>query len=317
MKIQCPHCKIKLKACDESLGKKAKCPKCGQPFVIESFVETPAEAHTKSTEDAKKEDEICSNCGAIIGSQEQAYVYKDNITCKLCYEKFSGIKRKKAVLNLQQMIIVGLGVILFCGMYYYVPWRWMFTGDRENPNEYYPLSGPYFERVIYHSRFSPPEKPNIPGATRVLNYVKAEHHTALLLTQLASLIVLTGVLILVSGIGNMNWKQKTVLCTATGIIGLMGFFPPYYYIKACDIFFETPAIYHVSLWSDFPIKRYSKHVIETSSKKIDEWNPFELGDKKQCNYILVIWGCLGIATGMLFCFLKDMDTKLNQENNSD
>lgn len=39
MRTQCPHCKAKFKARDESVGKKAKCPKCGQSFTMTMLTE--------------------------------------------------------------------------------------------------------------------------------------------------------------------------------------------------------------------------------------------------------------------------------------
>jgi len=42
MKTQCPNCKARFNANETSVGKQAKCPKCGQPFTIEAFIETPA-----------------------------------------------------------------------------------------------------------------------------------------------------------------------------------------------------------------------------------------------------------------------------------
>ncbi len=42
MKTQCPHCKSKFSTSEQSVGKQAKCPKCGKPFTIEPFIETPA-----------------------------------------------------------------------------------------------------------------------------------------------------------------------------------------------------------------------------------------------------------------------------------
>jgi len=95
MKTQCPHCKVKFKARDESVGKKAKCPKCGQPFTIQLFVEASVEASTKSTENAKNGDEICSNCKAIIGSQEQAYIHNGNVVCEQCSNKLK-LKNSKS-----------------------------------------------------------------------------------------------------------------------------------------------------------------------------------------------------------------------------
>lgn len=42
MKTQCPHCKVRFNTSDKNAGKQAKCPKCGNSFTIEAFVETPA-----------------------------------------------------------------------------------------------------------------------------------------------------------------------------------------------------------------------------------------------------------------------------------
>jgi predicted Zn finger-like uncharacterized protein len=42
MKTQCPNCKSKFNANETSVGKQAKCPKCGNPFTIQPFIETPA-----------------------------------------------------------------------------------------------------------------------------------------------------------------------------------------------------------------------------------------------------------------------------------
>jgi predicted Zn finger-like uncharacterized protein len=41
MKTQCPNCKARFNANENSIGKQAKCPKCGKPFTIEPFIETP------------------------------------------------------------------------------------------------------------------------------------------------------------------------------------------------------------------------------------------------------------------------------------
>jgi predicted Zn finger-like uncharacterized protein len=41
MKTQCPNCKARFSANETSVGKQAKCPKCGRSFAVEPFVETP------------------------------------------------------------------------------------------------------------------------------------------------------------------------------------------------------------------------------------------------------------------------------------
>jgi len=50
MKTQCPGCKAKFNVNEQSVGKKAKCPKCGQSFTIEPLVETPVQAPVKKVE---------------------------------------------------------------------------------------------------------------------------------------------------------------------------------------------------------------------------------------------------------------------------
>jgi len=41
MKTQCPNCKARFNVNETSIGKQAKCPKCGNPFTIQPFIETP------------------------------------------------------------------------------------------------------------------------------------------------------------------------------------------------------------------------------------------------------------------------------------
>ena len=54
MKTQCPNCKSKFSVNETNIGKQAKCPKCGKPFTIEPFTETPVavEAPAKNPEPA-------------------------------------------------------------------------------------------------------------------------------------------------------------------------------------------------------------------------------------------------------------------------
>jgi hypothetical protein len=89
MKTECPYCKSKFTAREESVGKQAKCPKCSQPFTIELVADAPMEAAAKSTEEVKRPDENCSECGAVIGPEQQACVHKGNIVCELCYTKLT------------------------------------------------------------------------------------------------------------------------------------------------------------------------------------------------------------------------------------
>jgi predicted Zn finger-like uncharacterized protein len=73
IKIQCPHCQARFKVPHEHKGKKTKCPKCTQPFVIARFVESTAV-------------EGCTSCGRKIGKAEQAYVSDGRVVCKQCDE---------------------------------------------------------------------------------------------------------------------------------------------------------------------------------------------------------------------------------------
>ena len=76
MKTRCPHCKAEFKVPDEATGRKVKCPKCGQPFTIAPFDPAAVEV-------------VCTSCKAAIGPQEQAFVYKNNVVCKRCYNQIS------------------------------------------------------------------------------------------------------------------------------------------------------------------------------------------------------------------------------------
>lgn len=89
MKTECSHCKSKFTAGEENVGKKAKCPKCGQLFTISALEEAPLEASVESKESAKKKDEVCSECEVIMGPEQQACVYKGNIVCERCYNKMT------------------------------------------------------------------------------------------------------------------------------------------------------------------------------------------------------------------------------------
>jgi predicted Zn finger-like uncharacterized protein len=46
MKTQCPNCKSKFNVNETNIGKQAKCPKCGNPFTIQPFIETPVVVET-------------------------------------------------------------------------------------------------------------------------------------------------------------------------------------------------------------------------------------------------------------------------------
>jgi len=55
MKTQCPHCKARFNANETSVGKQAKCPKCGRSFAIEPFVETPVAVEPPAKDVARPE----------------------------------------------------------------------------------------------------------------------------------------------------------------------------------------------------------------------------------------------------------------------
>ena len=86
MKTRCPHCRTKFNTPDEHEGKKIKCTKCGQPFVIAPFAEGPAV-------------EVCTSCGRQIGELEQACVWHGVIVCKQCDQKL----RKSAEISRTRM----------------------------------------------------------------------------------------------------------------------------------------------------------------------------------------------------------------------
>ena len=79
MKTQCPHCQTKFNAPDKHKGKKVKCPKCGQLFVIALFSEAAGA-------------EVCTNCGRAIGKLEQPCVFKDEIVFSECDQKLRKTK---------------------------------------------------------------------------------------------------------------------------------------------------------------------------------------------------------------------------------
>lgn len=79
MKTQCPHCYAKFNSRDEHKGKKVKCPKCNQAFVI-----GPLAKVTRA--------ESCSRCGREIGEFEQAHVFDGKIICAECNQKLRKVE---------------------------------------------------------------------------------------------------------------------------------------------------------------------------------------------------------------------------------
>ena len=74
VKTQCPNCHVKFKVAEEHKGRKVKCPKCSQPFIITPF-------------DAEVPVEVCSNCGRKIGKLEQACILQGERVCSECDQK--------------------------------------------------------------------------------------------------------------------------------------------------------------------------------------------------------------------------------------
>lgn len=69
MKALCPDCKHKFNIPKEYVGKQIKCPKCTHLF---KFIAP---------------EEVCENCGCIIGNIEKAYVFQERIVCAKCDKK--------------------------------------------------------------------------------------------------------------------------------------------------------------------------------------------------------------------------------------
>ena len=86
MITKCPHCNAKFKVREEYKGRKTKCSKCQQPFVIgESITESKGPAPKKETvQDTPK---LCARCGRMIGQLESCYPFKGVVACTECYNK--------------------------------------------------------------------------------------------------------------------------------------------------------------------------------------------------------------------------------------
>lgn len=124
MKTKCPHCDAELKAPDEYEGKKIKCPKCKQAFVIAEFVDKSA--RTKEAETHRNVIETCANCNRSIGKLETAYVFKGNVVCEQCNELLGQADKKSRKsqstvfdLTMDKKKLLGLAgaIILFVGVF--------------------------------------------------------------------------------------------------------------------------------------------------------------------------------------------------------
>lgn len=77
MKAQCPHCKSKFSASEQSVGKQAKCPKCVKPFTIEPFIEPPAAVESPVRNDvpveppAKKAEPVKTTAKSEAAAKEE------------------------------------------------------------------------------------------------------------------------------------------------------------------------------------------------------------------------------------------------------
>ncbi len=56
MRTQCPNCNARFTVKEQNVGKRAKCPKCSQPFIIEEFVEAPVETPIEAPAQAPVEE---------------------------------------------------------------------------------------------------------------------------------------------------------------------------------------------------------------------------------------------------------------------
>jgi len=74
IKTQCPHCQARFKVPEKHKGRRAKCSKCGKPFVITAFVESTTVQQ-------------CASCGRKIGEAEKAYISDNRILCVQCDER--------------------------------------------------------------------------------------------------------------------------------------------------------------------------------------------------------------------------------------
>lgn len=110
MKTQCPHCKAGFEVPESYVGKRAKCAKCQQAFLV-SWCASPTNnpqvspvtsgingdyskrerAHTSSNgaSTTNPKLEVCTNCGAKIGMLEQAHLYQGNVVCSECNQKLN------------------------------------------------------------------------------------------------------------------------------------------------------------------------------------------------------------------------------------
>lgn len=110
MEIACPNCQTRMRWSEEYWGKKLRCPKCKQIFVIQKPSEekvAPVSSEPKFSHslDVEKEtgkvqkdknlklpgfdnqSDICANCGRAIAENERAYEIDGRLFCVACEEK--------------------------------------------------------------------------------------------------------------------------------------------------------------------------------------------------------------------------------------
>lgn len=86
MITKCTHCNTQYKAHDDWKGRKTKCSKCGQSFIIEQF-DAESKHPIRKSSVGEKEFRICAQCGREIGHSEQACFVDDNNICPECDKK--------------------------------------------------------------------------------------------------------------------------------------------------------------------------------------------------------------------------------------
>ena len=84
----CPNCKHKFDVPQEYIGKQIKCPKCKTSY---KFIAP---------------EELCENCGRIIGNLEQACVFQGRIVCNECDKKLRQEKQLVVRQNTSDVIPV-------------------------------------------------------------------------------------------------------------------------------------------------------------------------------------------------------------------
>lgn len=86
MYMLCPHCQVKGKVKDELIGKKVRCPKCEEIFIVEAIAEVNIDS-LPTTETADSPDNCnlptCSNCGFAFNEEFMTTIGEEKL-CSVC-----------------------------------------------------------------------------------------------------------------------------------------------------------------------------------------------------------------------------------------